>query len=91
MYQVKDVTLNATWQKDDNVFCFNLYIDYEKKKSNSEHLLFIILPKVRGLYCTDWLLFPLNKGQHIFFPFITCLLFPKIKGFSFFPGLLYSF
>ena len=32
MCQAEDVTLDATSQKDDNVFYFNLYIDYEKKK-----------------------------------------------------------
>jgi hypothetical protein len=30
MCQAQDVTLNATWQKDGNVFCFNLYIDSNK-------------------------------------------------------------
>jgi hypothetical protein len=27
MCQVEDVALDATWQKDGNVFYFNLYID----------------------------------------------------------------
>ena len=26
-WQAEDVALDATWQKDGNVFCFNIYID----------------------------------------------------------------
>jgi hypothetical protein len=28
-WQAEDVALNATWQKDGNVFCFNIYIDID--------------------------------------------------------------
>ena len=36
-YVSEDVTLDATWQKDGNVFCFNLYIDidYISEKVNT--------------------------------------------------------
>jgi hypothetical protein len=35
MCQAKNIALDATWQKDNNVFCFNLYINdknYKRKK-----------------------------------------------------------
>ena len=27
-WQAEDVALDVTWQKDGNVFCFNIYIEY---------------------------------------------------------------
>jgi hypothetical protein len=36
MCQVEDVALDATWQKDGNVFCFNLYIDLDTSGRQSE-------------------------------------------------------
>ena len=29
-WQAENVVLDATWQKDNNVFCFNVYIDMQR-------------------------------------------------------------
>ena len=36
MCQIEDVALDVTWQKDGNVFCFNLYIDIDLDTSGRQ-------------------------------------------------------